>query len=910
MTVRPQFHPSESTREQETGILVLRDGTRLPLWRALPEDVQRIRALFGRLTGEERKAVLASLELEEDRLERFFEELKGSTGGEAFIVLGPGPGEEVVAFGAYRLVEENTAATTLAVGPEARKMGIGRLLLDRLAVLAAHRGVDHLVGTYSAGHEHVVELFKQAGFAVSGQEGGEIMTFVTEVPSSVEALEGLDRNTARRVFTAASLRPLFHPRSVAVAGASRDPASVGHRILQGLLRGGFEGTVYPVNPKARQVASVKAYPSVDAIEEELDLVVVAVPVRAVPEVVEACGEKGVQALVVVTAGFAEIGEEGRVRQEALMEQVRRFGMRMVGPNCLGVMYTDPSISMNASFAPKMPPAGRVGLCSQSGALGVAIVALARRLELGLSSFVSIGNKADTAADDLLEYWEEDLNTDVLLFYLESFKRPRRFARIARRVGRRKPIVVVKSGRTSAGERAAGSHTAALTADETAVDALFRQTGMIRAESLGQMFAVARCLAEQPLPGGRRFAVITNAGGPAILCADALEGAGMKVEGLSEATREQLDAFLPEEAASGNPVDMIASAGPDTYRRAVEIVLSAQEVDGAVVIYTPVGIFDDHQVAEAITEGVAAAREKSGVSKPIMASIVGEEDEETYLLPMEGGGSIPVYAFPEEIGQVAGKLADYAEWRDSEPGTFPEFEDQDLEGARAICRQALEERGEGWLSVSEAREVLEKAGVPVARGGVASDADEAATLAAEIGFPVAVKLASIKIVHKTELEAVKLGLEDEEKVRRAFREIEDRVEAEGQRDAMQGVLIQPMLEGSAEVMIGVSSDPVFGPVLAFGMGGIYVEVLRDVAFRLCPLTDRDAGEMVREIRGYRLLEGYRGYPPGDVDALEDALLRISRLADTVEEIAELDLNPIFALRPGEGCRVADARIRVG
>jgi len=552
----------------------------------------------------------------------------------------------------------------------------------------------------------------------------------------------------------------------------------------------------------------------------------------------------------------------------------------------------------------------VGLCSQSGALGVAIVALARRLELGLSSFVSIGNKVDVAADDLLEYWEEDPNTDVLLFYLESFKRPRRFARIARRVGRRKPIVVVKSGRTAAGERAAGSHTAALTADETAVDALFHQTGMIRAESLAQMFAVARCLAEQPLPSGRRFAVITNAGGPAILCADALEGAGMEVEGLEEATQEQLRAFLPEEAATGNPVDMIASAGPDTYRRAVEIVLSAEEVDGAVVIYTPVGIFEDREIARAISEGVAAAREATGRSKTVMASIVGEEQEETYLLPTREGPSIPVYAFPEEIGQVAGKLADYAEWRDSDPGIFPEFEDQDLEGARDICRRALEERGEGWLSVSEARDVLEKAGVPVARGGVATDADRAAELAAEIGFPVAVKLASIQIVHKTELEAVKLGLEDEEAVRRAYREIEDRVEAEGQRDAMQGVLIQPMLEGSAEVMIGVTGDPVFGPVLAFGMGGIYVEVLRDVAFRLCPLTDRDAREMIREIRGYRLLDGYRGYPPGDVEALEQAVLRISQLVDAVEEIAELDLNPIFALQPGEGCRVADARIRVG
>ncbi|NIP60388.1 MAG: GNAT family N-acetyltransferase, partial [Gemmatimonadetes bacterium] len=713
------------------------------------------------------------------------------------------------------------------------------------------------------------------------------------------------------------LRPLFRPRSVAVAGASRDPESVGHRILVGLLHAGFQGTAYPVNPEAGQVASVRAWPSVSAIEEPVDLAVVAVPAHVVPAVVDDCADAGVEGLVVISAGFAEVGPEGQERQRRLLEQVRAHGMRMVGPNCLGLLHTDPEVRLNASFAPRMPPHGRIALCSQSGALGIAIIALARRLELGLSAFVSVGNKADVAADDLLEYWEEDPGSEILLFYLESFSRPRRFGRIARRVGRSKPIVVVKSGRSEAGGRAAGSHTAALSASDVAVDALFRQTGVLRAETLEEMFGIARALADQPLPRGRRFAVVTNSGGPAILCTDALEAAGIEVEGLSEETRSALEGFLPPAATTGNPVDMIASAGPEEYRRAVKTVLLDGDVDGLVVVYTPVGIFDTAKIGDAVADGVRAAREAGGAGKPVYASIVGGE-EQRYTLrhavddaPERTGGAlrIPVYPFPEEIGRVAGSAARYAEWRASEPGAFPEFENQRLDEARATCRSALEERGSGWLSVAEARRVLELAGLRVPEGGVGTSPDHAVEIARRVGFPVAVKLASIEISHKTDIGAVKLGLEDPDGVRAAYAEIEEILEMRGQEGAMEGVLVQPMLEGAAEVMAGMSQDPVFGPVLAFGLGGIHVEVLRDVAFRVAPLTDRDAREMVREIRGYRLLEGYRGHPPADVAALEEGLLRLSLLVDAVEEIRELDLNPIFALEPGEGYRIADVRIRV-
>lgn len=927
MTVRPTYRPAIGDGA-EAGTLVLRDGSRVELWRALPEDVRKLVAFFVRLSGAEREEVARSLRLEADDLEAFLEDLGDPSAGEAFFVAAEDGAERVEALGAYRLVEaEDTAAIGLAVDSERRKLGLATLLLERLAVAAARRGVERLVGVARRENRALVELFRQGGFEAEERREGDYAAFVMRT-RSVELGQEADRVGAR-VYIAASLRPLFHPRSVAVVGASRDPASLGHRILRALIENEFAGPVYPVNPKADHVRSVRAYPSVEAIGEPVDLAVLAVPAPVVPGVVEECAEAGVRALVVITAGFAEVGGEGETRQAELMEAVRRGGMRMVGPNCLGLIHTHPEVRLNASFAPRMPPPGSVALCSQSGALGVAIIALARRLDLGLSSFVSVGNKADVSGNDLLEYWEEDPLTRVVLFYLESFGDPRRFARLARRVGRRKPIVVVKAGRTKAGSRAASSHTAALTAAETAVDALFGQTGIIRADTLEEMFGVARALVDQPLPAGRRAAVITNAGGPAILCTDALEASGLRVDAFSEELQAELREFLPAAASPRNPVDMIASADPATYRRATETVLAADEVDALVVIYTPVETYETAAYGRAVLEGVRAARGRGGADKPVYAAIVGEEAE-TYALEEAGGegaggfasrdGSgnevgdraerMPVFPFPEEIGRVLGKIVDYAEWRASDPGAFPEFDDQELERAREICRAALEARGGGWLDAEETRSALRAAGLRPAPGGLATTAEEAVELAERVGYPVAVKLASLEIVHKTDVGGVVLDLDGPEAVREAFRRIEGKLKEEERADAMQGVLVQPMLAGTAEVMIGVEHDPVFGPLVAFGLGGIHVEILGDVAFRVSPLTDRDAHEMVREIRGFRLLEGYRGHPAADVRALEEALLRVSRLVDAAPEIREMDLNPIFALEPGEGYRVADARIRVG
>ncbi|MEQ9401339.1 MAG: acetate--CoA ligase family protein, partial [Longimicrobiales bacterium] len=539
----------------------------------------------------------------------------------------------------------------------------------------------------------------------------------------------------------------------------------------------------------------------------------------------------------------------------------------------------------------------------------AVIALANRIGLGMSTFVSIGNKAEVGGNDLLEYWEEDEATDVALFYLESFGDPRRFARLARRVGRRKPVVVVKAGRSKAGSRAASSHTAALASPDAAVEALSDQAGVIRADTLEGMFHIARALVDQPLPSGDRVGLVTNAGGPGILCVDALEGSGLEVPELGAATCDALRAFLPAEASVRNPVDMIASAGPDQYREAVATLLASPEIDALVVLHTPVGLHPEGALERAVAEGVDEGRRRGGQGKPVFASLVGSGPE-VFTLTSPAGERVPVYLFPEEIAGTLAKVLRYARWRRSEPGRFVEPEGQDLEQAADLCRSAVAQRGEGWLSVGEARAVLEAAGITTTEGGVASDADAAVALADRVGYPVALKLASTTLVHKTEVGGVRLDLPDAAAVRSAFDEIARTLAELGEADAMEGVLIQPMLEGSAETMIGAQADRAFGHLVAFGLGGIHVEILRDVVFRVAPLTDRDAREMVRSIRGVRLLEGYRGYPAADLDALEQALLRVSALVEAVPAIQEIDLNPIFALRPGEGYRVADARIRVG
>jgi acetyl coenzyme A synthetase (ADP forming)-like protein len=888
----------------EPDFFTLRDGSTVQVHVAGPSDCQALSSFFDALSPESRQRRFLSLALPRRELITSLCDCSEPRSTLTLVASRVQDGEScILATGSYLARDTRTAEVALAVADGFQGKGLGTLLLERLALIAVRHGFTHFWAVAQIENQPMLEVLRESGFALTEKpERGEVEVDLTLIPTE----PGLARmETRHRVATVASLTPFFRPHAVAVVGASREPASIGHQLLASLIGSEFRGRIYPVNPKADMLRGLRAYSSVRQLPESVDLAIIAVPPAAVLSVVDDCAARGVRALVVISAGFAEVGGECAELQRRLVDKVRGYGMRLIGPNCLGLLSTDPDVRLNATFVPYFPPRGGVAMSSDSGALGLAVLAVTGRLGLGVSSCVSVGNRADVSSNDLLEYWEEDVASRVVVLYLESFGNPRRFARIARRVSRRKPIIAVKAGRTHAGRRAAGSHTAALAAAEVAVDALFHQTGILRADTLEEMFDLAAALSSQPLPLGRRVAIVTNAGGPAIVCADACEVAGLVIADLSEQTKAKLSAFLPRTASLRNPIDMIASATHEDLGRTIRTVLTSGDVDALIAIAVSTGSCPAKAAAQAIAESTEAAHKRSATGIPVLACLMPEQAG--LGLITSGKEKLPCYAFPEAAARVLGKASIYAEWRAHPLGTVPEFADLDVASARALCQEALKKRGGGWLSTEEARLVLLAMRLPVAPGGVATTSEQAVALARDLGFPVAVKLASHRLVHKTEIGGVRLNLADEKAVRHAFQEIEDRLTADHALDAMEGVLVQPMVSGGTEVMVGMTQDPLFGPLVAFGLGGINVEILGDVCFRITPLTDRDAFEMVSGIRGSRLFLGYRGHPAADVQALEDVLLRVSRLVEDVPEIEELDLNPVFALPPGQGCRIVDARI---
>jgi acetyl coenzyme A synthetase (ADP forming)-like protein len=711
------------------------------------------------------------------------------------------------------------------------------------------------------------------------------------------------------------IEAIFRPRSIAVIGASRERGSIGAEIFHNLLEHGFAGAVYPVNPKAQVVQSVRAYPTVTDLPEAPELAVVVVPAALVAGVLEACGKKGVKAAIVISAGFKEVGGDGIRLENELLEIVRRHGMRLIGPNCLGVLNTESAVRMDATFAPTYPPAGRVAFSSQSGALGLAILDLAKELNVGISHFASIGNKPDVSANDLLEFWERDAGTSVILLYVESFGNPRRFNEIARRVGQKKPIVAVKSGRTGAGARAASSHTGSLAGADTAVDALCAQCGVIRTDTMEELFDVAMLLANQPVPRGNRVGIVTNAGGPGIMASDACESHGLTVPILAEATQSALRAVLAKEAAVRNPVDMIASASPEAFERCVQLVARDASVDSLLVLYVPPIVTTPEEVADAIVRGTQAARSTAAArgepTKPVLACFMGSHGVAEGMLSLQES-HIPSYTFPESAAMALARAVRYGRWKSEPAGSERVFAGLDRDRATRVIQGATARGANGastWLTPDETCAVLAAYGIASAGSRFAASADEAAAAARSVGFPVAVKLASPTLTHKSDLGGVVLDVPDERGVLEAFAQIEKRLTEKRLRDQMSGVTVQAMMREGVEIIMGMTRDPSFGPLIMFGLGGVTVELLKDVAFRVQPLTDRDAREMVRSVRGFPLLEGYRGEPPGDVAAIEETLLRFSQLLGDHPGIVEMDLNPIKVLPPGRGCRVVDARAAV-
>ena len=670
-------------------------------------------------------------------------------------------------------------------------------------------------------------------------------------------------------------------------GAGRRRGSVGAEIFHNLAAGGFTGRVVPVNPCADTVQGATAYRSLRDVPGDVDLAVIAVPAAAVPGVIDDCLAKPVGAIVVVSAGFAETGDDGRAREQALRDRVRAAGIRMVGPNCMGLVNTDPAFHLNASFSPVFPPAGQIAFSSQSGALGLAILEQAQQLNLGLSAFASVGNKADVSANDLLEYWETDPRTRVILLYLESFGNPQRFRQIARRVSRQKPIVAVKAGRSTAGARAACSHTGALAANDTIVDALFRESGVIRTETLEELFDVAALVAHQPLPAGKRVGILTNAGGPGILAADACEGFGLMVPPLAEATVAALREFLPASASVANPVDMLATASAEDYRRAIPLLLGDSAIDSLLTIFIPPLVTNPVDVAGAITD---CARHST---KPVLATFFGASGVPEILSP------VPCYTFPESAARALAHAASYAAERTAPLGTTPTFHDIDRTAARAIVEQARSTGG-GWLSPLGCEALLQACGIPTAGTHVVRSAGDACSIARDIGYPVVLKGSGPDILHKTEARAVHPSLADEDAVREAYRLL-------SRNSEVLQVLVQPMVRG-VEMFVGASLDPKFGHAIVCGSGGTLVELLRDTSCRLAPLTDVAAREMLDELRGIALLRGFRGAPIADEASLRDVVLRVSALLELCPEVVELDLNPVMV--SASGATAVDARVRIG
>jgi acetyl coenzyme A synthetase (ADP forming)-like protein len=696
-----------------------------------------------------------------------------------------------------------------------------------------------------------------------------------------------------------SLDPILRPRSIAVVGASRRTGSIGNAILRHLIEGGFTGPVFPVNPSADSVAAVPAFASVEDLPLAPDLAFIVVPKELALDAVRQCGEKGVRGLVVITAGFREVGGEGVELERRLADTIQEFGMRMVGPNCMGVLNTSRAVSMNGTFAPYMPPEGPIAFMSQSGAMGMTILDYASEYGIGISQFVSVGNKTDVSGNALTEYWRDDDEVGVILMYLESFGSPRTFVHLARETTKRKPILVVKAGRSEAGAKAASSHTGALAQVDIATDALLAQCGVQRADSVEELFDAALAFSKAPLPHGNRVAILTNAGGPGIIIADACEARGLNVAPLSESSRQKLREILPAEASVSNPVDMIASASPEQVERATRIILADEEIDALIASYVPLAL-EAPLVARAIRDGA------EGSDKPVMAVLMSKRGLPQGMAELSDS-PIPAYRFPESAARALGSMWQYSRWQERPEETVRSF-DVDAGRVNELIRNALAE-GRERLTLIEGFEVLEAYGIPVAPWAVAHSTDEAVRAAESMGWPVVLKPVSAAILHKTEADAVRLDLESADEVRRAGAFLEELLERTGPEAREEGILVQRMLEGGRETIVGMTWEPRFGPIVMVGLGGVYVEVLKDVAFRVQPVSSEDAREMIHSLRGYRILEGVRGEPGVDLDLLAEVVERTSQLVGDHPEIREMDINPFLAFPDAERCAAVDARFRI-
>jgi len=884
--------------------VILRDGKSLCVRPIRPDDRGRLKALFYRLSPRSRylRFQYAKEHITDEEL-TYYSEVVPPDQYAYVATAGECDSERIVAVGRwYLLPDEERAEVAFVVEDNVQYRGIGTAILEKLAEAALLYRIKKFVAGVLCENTQMLDVFGDSGFKVESKlEGG-----VYHITVDLEEQEEFIKRQAFREHTAraAGVKRLLSPRTVAVIGASRDPGSVGGALFRNLLQGGFQGAVFPVNPKAPSVAGVMSYPSVLDIPSEVDLAVIVVPAALVLDVVEQCGKKGVPGLVIISMGFGEAGEEGRKREKLLKEKILSHGMRLIGPNCLGVINTDASVKLNATFSPVVNPLpGNIGIGSQSGALGLALLDYAQKMNLGIRSFVSIGNRVDISSNDLMSYWEDDPDTEVIALYLESFGNPRRFSRIARRLSRMKPIVAVKAGKSAVGARAASSHTGALAAADVAVDAMFRQAGVIRVNTILEMFNVVKFLANQPPPAGPRVGILTNAGGPGVLAADACEGWGLTVPTLSEDTQNKLREFLPPGAALANPVDMIASAPPEAYERALRVMLDDPGIDSVVFIYIPPLVTRPEDVARSV-RGVMAGY---GGGKPVLACFMMLQ-EPSVDLRMGTGKSIPSYVFPEDAVEALAMAYRHTRHLNTEEGRVVRFMDIDTDSARRKIFEKVAPTEEGlWLMPEIAAWLLRAYGIPTAETRVALAASAAGEEAAALGFPVAMKLRSASVVHKSDVGGIALDLRTKDEVVDAFEAMAGRMASLGRAQEMQGVVLQPMAPRGQEIIIGMAQDPIFGPLIMMGLGGTQVEITRDISFSLHPLTNADPARMLAGLKGAPLLTGFRGSPHRDLDSLKDVLLRFTALVEDFPEIDQMEINPLVVFEQGKGSMAVDARI---
>jgi acyl-CoA synthetase (NDP forming)/RimJ/RimL family protein N-acetyltransferase len=873
--------------------VILRDGSVLRLRAPEPEDEPAIKDFFDRLDPESRYLRFHG-HVRSDRVAAHY---AAADGVNRVALLAHREGEIVAVAGYERLRELGAAEVAFAVLASEQGRGLGTRMLEQLAAHAAAHGIDRFDASVIAENRRMLRVFSSAGFAIKR----ETSYGVTELALDIRPTEQLAERIAERDHeaTVASLRPLLAPGAVAVVGASNAPGSVGGTIFANLLDGGFTGIATPVNRSAQVVHSVRAYPRVSDIPDAPELAVLAVPAAEVLDVARDAAGAGVRALVVVSAGFAERDEEGRARQEALLDLARDHGIRLIGPNSLGVLSTDPDVALNATLGTLRPRAGRLAISSQSGALGIALLGQAIGRGLGVAEFVTLGNRADVSTNDLLEWWEDDPRVAAIALYMESFGNPRRFSALSRRVSRRKPIVAVKGHRDASLAAGDGSVTARALRGEAVFDALFRQAGVLRVEGAQALFDAAALLERQPLPAGRSVAVVTNSGGLGTLAADACLSRGLQVAPLASATVAAIEAAVPRADRATNPVDLGISATPDDLRTAVAAVLADEDVDAAIVLSVDLaGVSPDEMLAALEPD------DDAGRDKPVVASIV-RADGRMAAAP----GSVPNFRFPEACAEVLSLAADRRAWLSRPLGQRPPFADIDVEATRALARSALGETigGSVWLGHETVAQLLEAYGIALLPAHRCADADEAVAAAAAIDGPIVLKAVLPGAQQAGEIDAALVGLEGEQALRAGWEALRDRVSGTGR--TWRGAIVQALAPAGVDVLVGSINHRDLGVVTGVGAGGRQAGLAGDVTYRLAPSTDVDADELIGDSPVVAAwLEQERPGGALDRDALAGLILRLSRLFEDIPELLEGDLNPI-RLHPG-GAVALDARLKAG